>query len=95
MKVAGSFQREDIAGIAQKSISYSGVVSNFQTMVSDAELVPTKNVIIVNLYIRVCSFSLAKHIIQDFKSKAKLSKGMDLRKEIQSGFKEQTQGRHN
>ena len=41
-------------------------------MVSDAELVPTKTVgkdvldSIVNLYIRVRSFSLAKDIIQDF-----------------------------
>ena len=44
LKIAGSLQEVDIAGIAQKSVSDSVVVSNYQTMVSDAELVPTKNV---------------------------------------------------
>jgi len=71
-------------------------------MVSDAELVPTKNVSkdvlhsIVNLYLRVRSFSLAKDIIQDFKIKAKQSKGKALRKEIQRGCElKQAQERHN
>ena len=44
LKGAHSLQRVDIGGIAQKSVSDSDVVSNYQTMVSDAELVPTKNV---------------------------------------------------
>jgi len=70
-------------------------------MVSDAELVPAKNVSkdflhsIVNMYIRVRSFSLAKDIIQDFKIKAKQSKGRALHKEIQRSSDEQTQERHN
>ena len=93
-KVASSLQRVDIAVIAQNSVSDSDVVSNYQTMVSDAEMVPTKNVckdvlyIIVNLYIRVRFFSLAKDIIQDFKIKSKQGKGKALRKEIQRGFQE-------
>ena len=102
LKVAGGLQRVDIAGIAQKSVTDSDVVSNYQTMVSDAELVPTKNVSkdvlhsIVNLYLRVRSFSLAKDIIQDFKIKAKQSKGKALRKEIQRGCElKQAQERHN
>ena len=101
LKGAHSLQPVDIAGIAQNSVSDSDVVSNYQTMVSDAELVPTKNVSkdvlhsIVNLYIRVRSFSLAKDIIQDFKIKAKQSKGKALRKEIQRSCDEQTQERHN
>ena len=101
LKVAGTFQRVDIAGIAQKSVSDSDVVSNYQTMVSNAELVPTKNVSkdvlhsIVNLYIRVRSFSLTKDIIQDFKIKTKQAKGKALRKEIQRSCHEHTQERQN
>ena len=58
LKGAHSLQEVNIAGIPQKSVSDSDVVSNYQTMVSDAELVPTKNVSkhalnsIVNLHIR-------------------------------------------
>ena len=101
LKVASTLQRVDIAGIAQKSVSDSDVVSNFQTMVSNAELVPTKNVTkdvlhsIVNLYIRVRSFSLAKNIIQDYKIKTKQAKGKALRKEIQRSCHEHTQERQN
>lgn len=91
----------DIAGIVQKSVSDSDVVSNYQTMVSDAELVPTNNVSkdvlyrIVNLYIRVHSFSLAKDIIQNYKIKAKQAKGKALHKEIQRSCHKQTQERNN
>ena len=88
---AHRLQRVDIAGIAEKSVSDSDVVSNYQTMVSDAEVVPTKNVSqdvldsIVNLHMRVRSFSLDKDtiVLQDFKIKAKQSKGKALHKEIQ------------
>ena len=87
--------------IAQKSLSDSDVVSNYQTMVCDAEVVGSKNVwkyvlySIVNLYMRVRSFSLAKDIIQDFKIKSKQGKGKALRKEIQRSCQEQTQERNN
>ena len=97
---SASLQRVDIIEIAQKSASDSDVVSSYQTMVSEAELVPTKNVCkdvlysIVNLYIRVRSFSLAKDIIQNFKIKAKQTKGKALRKEIKRSCDVQTQERH-
>ena len=99
---SASLQRVDIIEIAQKSASDSDVlhVSSYQTMVSEAELVPTKNVCkdvlhsIVNLYIRVRSFSLAKDIIQNFKIKAKQTKGKALRKEIKRSCDMQTQERH-
>ena len=98
---ASSLKRLDIVGIAQKSVSDSDVISSYQTMVSYAELVPTKNVRkdvlhrVVNLYIRVRSFSLAKDIIQNFKIKAKQANGKALRKEIQRSCNEQTQERNN
>ena len=101
LKVATTLQRVDIAGIAKKSVSDSDVVSNYQTMVSNAELVPTKNISkdvlhsIVNLYIRVRSFSLTKDIIQDFKIKTKQAKSKALRKEIQRSCHEHTQERQN
>ena len=101
LKSASSMQIVDITGIAQKSLTDNDVVANYQTMVSNAELVPTKNVSkdvlysIVNLYIRVRSFSLAKDIIQDFKIKAKQAKSKALRKEIQRSCDQQTQERQN
>lgn len=44
LKSASSMQIVDITGIAQKSLTNYDVVANYQTMVSNAELVPTKNV---------------------------------------------------
>lgn len=70
------------------TVTDSEILSSYQCMVSDAELVPnvevSKNVFhaIVSLYIRVRSFSCAKDIIQRYKVKAKKSKGKALRKEI-------------
>ena len=67
----------DIAGITLDSVTDSEVLSSFQCMVSDAELIPeadvSKNVLhaIVSLYIRVRSFSYAKDIIQLCKVNAK------------------------
>lgn len=81
-------KKVDIAGITLKSVTDSEVLSNFQCMVSDAELIPegevSKNVLhaIVSLYIRVRSFSCAKDIIQHFKVNAKQTKAKALRKEI-------------
>ena len=101
LKSASSMQIVDITGIAQKSLTDNDVVANYQTTVSNAELVPTKNVSkdvlysIVNLYIRVRSFSLAKDIIQDFKIKARQAKSKALRKEIQRSCDQQTQERQN
>ena len=81
-------KKVDIAGITLKLVTDSEVLSNFQCMVFDAELIPegevSKNVLhaIVSLYIRVRSFSCAKDIIQHFKVNAKQTKAKALRKEI-------------
>lgn len=95
-----SLQRVDISGITRKSVSDSEVLSNYQCIVSDAELIPdshvSKDVLhgIVSLYIRVRSFSFAKDIVQRHKMKAKQTKGKGLRKEIKRSSKEQEQERH-
>ena len=58
-----SLQKVDIAGITHNTVTDSVVLSSYQCMVSDAELIPnvevSKNVFhaIVSLYIRVRSFS--------------------------------------
>ncbi|KAJ7331141.1 hypothetical protein OS493_020843 [Desmophyllum pertusum] len=76
----GRLQRVDITSITHKSITDSYLISSFQNMVSDAELVPTscvsKDVLhsIVKLYVRVRAFSFAKDIIQQHKMKLKQTK---------------------
>ena len=71
----------DIAGITESAIVDSQVISSFQSMVSDAEIVTISNVnkdvlhAIVSLYIRVRSYTFAKDVIQSNKIQA-------LRKEI-------------
>ena len=67
---SASLQRVDIIEIAQKSASDSDVlhVSSYQTMVSEAELVPTKNVCktrvffvkTILMYVVVCIFFLSE-----------------------------------
>jgi len=65
--------------IAQKTVSDGDVVSNYQTMVCDAEVVGSKNVwkyvlySIVNLYIRLQLFSLVKQIISQRNVHAEIS----------------------
>ena len=65
--------------IAQKTVSDGDVVSNYQTMVCDAEVVGSKNVwkdvlySIVNLYIRLHSFSLANEMISQRNVRAEIS----------------------
>ena len=79
-----SLQKVDIAAIMQSTVRDSDILSNYQCMVSDTELIPnvevSKNVFhaIVRLYIRVQSFSCAKDIIQRYKITAKQSKGKAL-----------------
>lgn len=78
----------DVAGITLNSVTDSEVLSSYQCMVSDAELIPeaevSKNVLhaIVSLYVRVRSFSCAEDIIQLYKVKAKKTKAKALQKEI-------------
>ena len=70
-------QRIDTAAVVSKSVSDTDVVAAFTTMLSDSE--PTvDNVVgkdllynIVDLYVRVRSFSFAKDIIQKHNIKAK------------------------
>ena len=62
----------DIAGITHNTVIDSVVLSSYQCMVSDAELIPNVEVsnvfhAIVSLYITVRSFSCAKDLIQRYK----------------------------
>ena len=91
-----SLLKVDIVGITHNTVTDSVVLSSYQCMVSDAELIPnvevSKNVFhaIVSLYIRVRSFSCAKDLIQRYKITAKQSKGKALRKEIMRSREEET-----
>ena len=66
-------EKVDIAGIMHNTGTDSAILSSYQCMVSDAELIPSvevsKNVFhaIISLFIRVRSFSCAKDIIQRYK----------------------------
>ena len=85
----------DIAGITHNTVTDSVVLSSYQCMVSDAELIPNVEVsnvfhAIVGLYITVQSFSRAKDLIQRYKITAKQSKGKALRKEIMRSHEEET-----
>ena len=78
----------DTVNIMQKTLSDSDVLSYYELVLSDAELVPERHVSkdilqsMVILYVRVCAFSLAKDLIQRYKIKAKQMKAKSLRKEI-------------
>ena len=78
----------DTVNIMQKTLSDSDVLSYYELVPSDAELVPERHVSkdilqsMVILYVRVCAFSLAKDLIQRCKIKAKQMKAKSLRKEI-------------
>ena len=71
-----------------KSVTDSTILTQYGTMVSEAELQPISHVTksvwysIINLYVHVCSFSLAKDIIEKYKVNAKKNKGKALCKEI-------------
>lgn len=81
-------QKIDTVSIIQKSLSDSDVLSYYELILSDAELVPERHVSkdilrsMVILYVRVRAFSLAKDLIQRYKMKAKQTKAKSLRKEI-------------
>lgn len=78
----------DIPSIICKSITVSTKLTQYGTMVSEADLQPifhvTKSVLysIINLYVCLRSFSLAKDIIEKCKVNAKKTKAKALRKEI-------------
>ena len=89
----------DFAGILKKSITDSDILSNYQLILYDAELVPrcsvSKDVLrcIIDLYIRVRSFSFAKDFIQKYKIKNKQNKAKSLRKELSKNCEEKEQER--
>lgn len=93
-------QQIDFAGIVKKSITDSDILSNYQLILCDAELVPrssvSKNVLrcIIELYVRVRSFSFAKDIVQKYKIKKKQNKVKSLRKELSKSCEENGQERH-
>ena len=81
-------QKINTVSIIQKSLSDSVVLSYYELILSDAELVPERHVSkdllrsMVILYVKVRAFSLAKDLIQRYKMKAKQTKAKSLRKEI-------------
>jgi hypothetical protein len=78
----------DFSSIASQSVHDIEVVSAFTAMLSNSELKIESNVgkdvldSIVQLYVRVRSFSFAKDIIQKHKMKMKKLKGKALRKDL-------------
>lgn len=78
----------DMPGVTKTVVKDTKVISNYQTMVSDAELATNTHVekdvfcSIVSLYIRVRSFSFAKDVLQQHKVNTKQTKTKALRKEI-------------
>ena len=84
-----TLQRLDITGIASKTMSDVEAVRAWNTMLSNSELVVDADVSkdlflsIINLYVRVRSFSFAKDVIQKYKMKQKQFQAKALRKEIQ------------
>ena len=88
-----------IAGITESAIMDSQVISSFQSMVSDAEIVTISNVnkdvlhAIVSLYIRVRSYTFAKDVIQSHKIQSKHAKTKALCKEIMRSCDQEKQDR--
>lgn len=79
----------DINHVTQKCAQHPDVVSSFNATVSESSL-PIDNSVskdtlhcIINLYVKVRSFSLAKDTIQKYRIKQKQVKSKALRKEIQ------------
>ena len=89
-----------MSGITKTVVTDSKVISNYQTMVSDAELVINTHVqkdvfcSIVSLYVRVRSFSFAKDVLQQHKVNTKQTKTKALRKEIMRACEQEEQDRH-
>ena len=78
----------DIPSIICKSVTDSTILTQYGNMISEAELQPVSHVTksllysIINLYVRVRSFSLAKDIIEKYMANAKKNKAKALCKEI-------------
>ena len=89
----------NIEKIRSESSSVSEVKAAYDTLLSNSELKVDKHVAkdvlqsILDLYIRVRSFSFAKDIVQNYKIKAKQLKEKGLRKEISRASKQSDQER--
>ena len=99
LSLDGNLQRVNIKGITDKSVTDSELLSYYDLIVSDSELVPATHVIkevlqaVVNLYVRVRSFSLAKDFIQHHKLKIRKTKSKGLRKEISRSCEQESDNR--
>ena len=68
-----NLQGINLSGTTQKAITVSDILSNFDLMVAEAIIKPEnhvrKDVLLstVNLYVRVCAFSMSKDVIQRHK----------------------------
>ena len=95
----GPVLKINIEKIRSESSSDSEVKAAYDTLLSNSELKVDKHVAkdvlqsILDLYIRVRSFSFAKDIVQNYKIKAKQLKEKGLRKEISRASKQSDQER--
>ena len=95
----GPVLKINIEKIRSESSSDSEVKAAYDTLLSNSELKVDKHVAkdvlqsVLDLYIRVRSFSFAKDIVQNYKIKAKQLKEKGLRKEISRASKQSDQER--
>lgn len=89
-------RRIDIAKITLKSVTDNEVLSNYQSLISDAELIPDSHVCkdVLHAIVTLRSFSFAKDKIQHYKMKQKQKKGKALRKELLRSCAEHEQDRY-
>ncbi|XP_068706646.1 uncharacterized protein [Montipora foliosa] len=93
------FKKIDVTSVISRSVHDVEVVSAYNSMLLDSELMINKGVAkdvlhtIIELYVKVRSFSFAKDIIQRHKMKLKELKSKALRKEISRASKESEQQR--
>ena len=94
-----NFQKIDVTSVISRSVHDVEVVSAYNSMLLDSELMINKGVAkdvlhtIIELYVKVRSFSFAKDIIQRHKMNLKQLKSKALRKEISRASKESEQQR--
>ena len=94
-----NFQNIDVTSVISRSVHDVEVVSAYNSMLLDSELMINKGVAkdvlhtIIELYVKVRSFSFAKDIIQRHNMKLKQLKSKALRKEISRASKESEQQR--
>lgn len=85
---SNSLHNVDISSIESKSVCDIQLVSAYDVMLSESELIADKSIAkdvlhnIIYLYVKVRCFSFAKDVIQKHKIKSKQLKGKALRKEM-------------